>query len=127
MKNSVYSRFLYAVIPAALVLSMQASDTPANPGCDSHLYRAIDSRLEPHIVGLLPKTSQPVVGFEVVQDRPLVAFSHLLLGFKRDGVAELPVSQVLKGLSYEKNSDVLCSLMADSFDSPKRGWSRRIS
>lgn len=126
MKNSIYSRLLYAFIPAVLALSMHASDAPDNPDCDRRLYRAIDSRLEPHIVGLLPKTSQPVVGFEVVQDRPLVAFPHLLLGFRKDGVEQLPVSQALKGCRTRRTQVCSYSLMADSFDSSKGGWNRRV-
>jgi hypothetical protein len=112
MKTSNPYLVLCSVILATLCSVLQDAAEDHKPACDRQLYRAPDSRLQPRIVGLLPKADQPVVGFEIVHDRPLVAFSHLLVGFEEKGLAELPVTQVLKGLSYEKNSGVL--LQSDS-------------
>jgi len=95
------------VILATLCTALRGAAEDRKPACERQFYRAPDSRLQPRIVGLLPKANQPVVGFEVVHGRPLVAFPHLLVGFEEKGLAELPVTQALKGLSYEKNSGVL--------------------
>ena len=106
MKNSIFHRLASVVMTAALLVPLHAADT-AVIGCEKHLYRAPDGRLQPHIIGSLPRIQQAVVGFEVVSDRPVVAFQHLLLGFEEKGIAELPVSETLTGFSYEKDSHVL--------------------
>jgi hypothetical protein len=95
------------IVLAALWFSHQGSAEDHKLVCDRQFYRAADSRLDPRIVGLLPKHNEPVVGFEIIQDRPMVALTHQLVGFEEKGLAEFAVPQALKGLSYGKELGVL--------------------
>lgn len=107
MKPTVYLRLMCAALPAMLVLALHAADTPAKAGCENGIYAAPDSRLEAHIVGLIINDKQPVVGFEVVGNRPLVAFPHSLVAVDEKRAIEIPVADTIKGLSYQKGSRVL--------------------
>jgi hypothetical protein len=81
-----------------------ASESPKR--CEQELYAGLDSRIEPHIVGIVPPSDNPVVGFELVRHRPFVARSDQLLGFDQANIAKLTVHG-LKGISVNDKSDLL--------------------
>jgi hypothetical protein len=75
--------------------------------CEQQLYGGLDSRLEPRVVGALPKTKEPVVGFELVNHVPMLAFPHQLLGFQRSAISGLDVSSKIIGISVSNRSGLV--------------------
>ena len=74
--------------------------------CEQRIYAAPDGRLAPHLLGRMPKTTEPVMGFEVVDGLPLVALPRSLLGFTDKGINEFAVPTLVKGLSVDHASHI---------------------
>src|SRR5216684_802205 len=54
--------------------------------CNEAPYGGFDSRLSVVAIGLVPIEGNPVIGFEVIRDKPVVAFPHRLLALTPKGV-----------------------------------------
>lgn len=74
--------------------------------CEQSIYAAPDGRLTPHLLGRMPKTTEPVIGFEVVGGRPFVALPRMLLGFTDKDINEFRVPALVKGLSIDHISHI---------------------
>jgi hypothetical protein len=91
---------------AAALCALAIGQAPLTSGsastatsCEQHFYAPADGRLVPHLLGQVLRSGGPVVGFEIVRARPLVATAHQLLGFTEKGVNEMTVPQTVTGLS----------------------------
>jgi hypothetical protein len=96
-----------AVVLVSLLAGKAVSVTAPDPSatsperCEKSIYAAPDGRLTAHLLGRMPKTSEPVIGFEVVGGRPLVALPRTLLGFTDNDINEFRVPALVKGLSID--------------------------
>lgn len=101
-----------SVLLLAFLIAMSAepssSTSPAKgvDRCEIEVWGGPDSRLKPNVIGSLPDPKLSVVGFEIVNHRPLVALSNHLVGFDKDGVADLPMHDAVKSISVNKQNDV---------------------
>lgn len=85
------------------VLSVAAANS-SPPKCQQQIYAAPDGRLKPHVIGRVPKSEEPIVGFEIIRGKPLVAFPHQLVVFTDKSINELAVPERVKGISFNENS-----------------------
>jgi hypothetical protein len=89
------------------VIPIVAESNSAPQRCEQQIYAAPDGRLTPHVIGHMPKFTEPVVGFEIIRGKPLVALPRQLVGFTDKNVNELAVPEPVKGLSFNKESRLM--------------------
>jgi hypothetical protein len=98
----------------ALCFSLVTSDIPQllalsslPQHCQERMYSAPDGRLSPHIIGRLPKSAEPVVGFEIIRGKPVVALPRQLLVFSEKSIDELSVSEQIEGIAFNQESQLV--------------------
>lgn len=100
-------------LSAALLLSESTKviarvDPEATPSaCGQQLYSGIDSRLKLDIVGIVPYSEKPILGFELVNHQPVIALPDQLLGIRVGSMMKTPMSSAVKGISVNDGFDLL--------------------
>jgi hypothetical protein len=74
--------------------------------CEQHPYSGLDSRLKADIVGIVPELKEPVVGFELINHRPVVALPDQVLSMGQKKVARMTVTSV-RGISADDQGHLL--------------------
>jgi hypothetical protein len=82
--------------------------------CTDSLYRGFDTRLNAVPIGRLPAGREQVVGFEIVHGKPIVAFSHRLLGFEKRRRISVFVEQEIEDLAVDNSGKLFVQLLAES-------------
>ena len=75
--------------------------------CGQQLYSGIDSRLKLDIVGIVPYSEKPIVGFELVNHQPVIALPDQLLGIRVGSVMKTPIYNTVKGISVNDGFELL--------------------
>ena len=73
----------------------------AEASCTESVYQGFDSRLTLDLVGRLPTDRDGIRGFEVARGKPLVAFSHRLLGIESDALVSMPSLDSIEALTVD--------------------------
>lgn len=98
---TIWAFAVFSLANTATVLAVQ----PEANTCDHGIYRGLDSRLHAHVLGKVPPG--PIVGFEIVNNRPAIALPHSLLTFDKKTLLELPIPQTVKSISVGGGHDLL--------------------
>jgi len=101
---SVLAALYLMTMPALLALQPDADN------CGQGIYRGLDSRLDAHAVGKAPQGS--VVGFEIVNDRPVIALPHSLATVNKKTNFELPIEQTVLAISIGGGHDLFIQTTA---------------
>jgi hypothetical protein len=107
--SGVLARLTLSVALVVIVASTATpqSGRPAEPGSPSYsacidtVYRGFDSRLHVDVSGKVPLGDDPVVGFEVLRGRPLVAFKRRVVAVDGTERVALPSLDPILGLSVD--------------------------
>lgn len=97
-----------AVLPSLLLCVAHAmvARSTAPKGCEQTVYTAPDGRLTPHLIARLPKSADPVVGFELVHSQALVAHPHQLVALSEKATNQFAVKDTLTGISVDQTGQV---------------------
>ncbi len=95
-------RALAALVLASSLPALGAAPPLTPAACRTGVYRGFDSRLAPVLLGRIPASAaEPVVGFEALQGKALVALPHRLLAVGAGRIFAVPVLPVTQGLSFD--------------------------
>jgi hypothetical protein len=108
LQMSVAAELAAAVFLSVLIGAIASSAMPESTlsPCQQRIFTGPDGRLSLHLIGRMPKSAEPIVGFEIIGGRPLVALPRELLGFTERGVNEMAVSEPMEGLSVNRASRI---------------------
>ena len=93
------------VVCAAALASASASLSAAERSCIDQAFRGFDTRLNVDIAGKVPVAEAPV-GFELVEGRPVVAFSHRLIVIDGKRLIAQPSLDAIQALTVDANGRV---------------------
>lgn len=102
--STVATISVLVVLHVIKIPSLLAFEPDTNK-CGQRIYRGPDSRLKAHILGKVSRGS--VVGFEILNHRPVIALPHSLLAMEKNTVVELPIPQTIKAISVSGGHDLL--------------------
>lgn len=96
-------RAIAALLLASLPALGAAPPAPLSPAaCRTSVYRGFDSRLAPVLLGRIPApAAEPIVGFEALHGKALVALPHRLLAVGPGRIFAVPVLPATQGLSFD--------------------------
>ncbi len=109
--TSKLATIVFLSLLTGAVHSVAAPNSPSQR-CEQQIYTAPDGRLIPHVIAHLQKSTEPVVGFEIIRGQPLVARPRQLIGFTDKGINELAVPEPVKGLSVNQESRLVLQTAA---------------
>lgn len=105
--NLIARCFIVPALVAGMRSPVQGEHPKQKPLCPREIYSGPDLRLKPEILGRLPSNSAQVVGYEIINDHPVVATPHLLLAFGPRAISELPITETVKSISVDAQSRLL--------------------
>jgi len=79
-----------STIIVSIVVAVTLCRSAAAVTCSDTVFRGFDSRLKIRPIGKVPDTSEPPIGFEIVNGHAVVAFSHRVLALDADTVVAIP-------------------------------------
>jgi hypothetical protein len=103
-RNGLFAATIVAIGLGLTVLAQQ---------CEQSVYKGLDSRLIPKMLGKLPQQAHEIVGFEVANGRVFVATRNNVYGMKADQYISIPVPSDVAALATDKTGTVIIQTKQD--------------
>jgi hypothetical protein len=86
---------------------MLVGATRAQNSCADTLFRGLDSRLKADLLGRVPVGRDPVVGFEIVHGKGIIAYPLRIVGVGGSGAVSIASPDVINAIAVDSSDELI--------------------